>query len=327
MTQLAQTRELESKMEDLQQQIDRTKCILNNYDSGDLLLLNYMASRLFLLRELTSRDYDDFFTARAQYSTWCKEQQQLYLQITENSLNNQKIYLNIAKTAQNTGFEQTKRFLSDITRPSDFNGTSDEIHKFTTQFKVNQKLSFDVLSSEGEKVIDKYSELSFPSSNPVAPPTPITIHQKTPSKSPEKHHFENHNNNNNNEPILQTPPKTHIIIVGDENNNNRQSPAQLQSKELSQDESNSLSPRKVESQSHSNSPSMIVSSSPITSSTPIIPEENKLPISLIEYQQDLASSLNHYEQHVCNTMEKFSELALQGIRKKFTNLRGTEGNN
>ena len=281
-------------MEDLQQQIDRTKCILNNYDSGDLLLLNYMASRLYLLRELTSRDYDDFFTARAQYSSWCKEQQQLYIQITENSLNNQKVYLDIAKIAQNTTFEQTKQFLTDITRPSDAYGTQDEINKLNIQFKVHQKLSFDDLSHDGEKVIDKYSELSFPSSNPI--PLSIPNLTKISSKSPEKQ-------------------------TDDENLNqeiNDKSPSQVQS----QHESNSLSPRLLDSPSDSIS-NIDIPTSPI--STEIIVPENKLPISLTEYKQDLTGSLNQYEQIVCNTMERFSELALQGIRKKFANLKDTEG--
>jgi hypothetical protein len=258
LTQLAQTRELESRMEDLQQQIDRTKCILNNADSGDLLLLNYMASRLYLIRELTSRDYDDFFLARAQYSTWCLEQQKYYIQIARNSLGNQKALLNISKTAQNACHEQAREFLGDITSPSLVTSSSIETQSSSSDIKfiVETKVTFDSLIEEGKNLVSNSSLAE--------------LHSAASS-------------------VSLSPQKQQISL----------------SKPQSFDSPIPIAEVKVDTQS---APSLDDSIN-----------------SLAPFKDDLAASLSQFEQNVCDTMERLSQLSLKAIRKKFIDLKSIDG--
>lgn len=310
LTQLAQTREYESKMDDLQQQIDRAKLILHNNpdDSGDLLLLNYMASRLYLLKELTSRDYDDFFTARAQYSSWCNEQQQLYLQLGKESLFYQKKYLKISKLIQKLSFEQTKRFLYQITlqplEPTPFLDSlptsytdsspppnppqlssntsssshtygSDQGNKKTIQFRVRTKLSFEKLTEEGKHLVSKYSN-NFGHTPHVSPRPAISSLSNTPRAT--------------------------------------SSPM-----ERSQSMERSVSSPQITPRVELPSP---VTNAPVSPSPS--PIEN-LGSLLSEFERELTVSLSEYEQNVCDTMENLSQMSLEAIRKKFINLNDTNG--
>jgi hypothetical protein len=124
LTQLANTREKESRMEDLQQQLDRTKCVMMHPNSGDLMLLHHTAARLYLLRELTARTFDDFFSARAQYSTWCRAQQNAYKSQAKKTLSEIKVKAEKNRAAQEEAVVRCRQFLNDVTI-SDPSTTSD----------------------------------------------------------------------------------------------------------------------------------------------------------------------------------------------------------
>ena len=124
LTQLAHTRELESRTDDLQQQLDRTRCIMTNTSSGDLMLLQHTAGRLHLLRELTSRTFDDFFSARAQYSSWCRAQQNAYKAQAKRSLAEIKVKSEVARAAQEDALLKCRQFLKDITVPPTADATA-----------------------------------------------------------------------------------------------------------------------------------------------------------------------------------------------------------
>lgn len=129
LTQLASTREKESKMEDLQQQLDRTKCVMMHPNSGDLMLLHHTAARLHLLRELTSRTFDDFFSARAQYSSWCRAQQNAYKSQAKKTLSEIKVKSEKNRAAQEEAIVRCRQFLKDVTTP-------DAISDISTQVKM-----------------------------------------------------------------------------------------------------------------------------------------------------------------------------------------------
>jgi hypothetical protein len=312
-------------MDDIQQQIDRTKLILNNSDSGDLLLLTYMASRLHLLRELTSRDYDDFFTARAQYSSWCQEQQHLYLQLAQESLQNQEKLSQISKLIRNLCFEQTKDFLLQVTdhtcRSSNINTMveenmslgDDEMKRMVIQFKITPKLSFDSLTEGGEKIVRQYSNSygPLPSSSSALPisfssQTSLPSTPRQPTQSSE---------------IKEERARAKTLF-------STQGTPQEQRERVEE-----RVPRSAQS-----SPRLAVVSSPrltavpspgLAHSSPGLAQSSPhltLPLlSLDEFERDLTVSLSEYEQNVCSTMERLSQMSLEAIRKKFIDIRATEG--
>jgi hypothetical protein len=327
LTKLAQTREYESKMDDLQQQIDRTKLILHNNsnDSGDLLLLNYLASRLYLLKELTSRDYDDFFTARAQYSSWCNEQQQLYLQLGKESLFHQKKILKISKLIQKLSFEQTKRFLFQISNqqpslplppsPSHLSpnpssssfSSSSHTHaahdphsseetttgiKKMIQFRVQTKLSFEKLSEEGKYLVAQYSNnFGHTSPAPQSSPRPAI-------------------------PSLSSTRQTSPMAVAGTVDRTQSMDSRDETKRSVSSSSPQITPR-VELPS-------LAATAPLSPSPPPSPIEN-LGSLLSDFEKELTLSLSEYEQSVCDTMENLSQMSLEAIRKKFVDLNDTDG--
>jgi hypothetical protein len=320
LTQLAHTRELESKMDDIQQQIDRTKLILHNSDSGDLLLLTYMAARLYLLRELTSRDYDDFFTARAQYSSWCQEQQQLYLHLVQESLQSQDKLSTISKLIQNLCFEQTKDFLLSLTEQkmnpptplslSSSANSNTQSSEMTIQFKITPKLSFEQLAEGGEKIIKQYFT-SGPSSSTV-PPLALSTQSSFPSLPSSSRH--------SSQSYEERSPQLERTEEG-----GGTTPT-LSAKSTPRPSSIITSPR-LGSAVSSPRPGSTMSSPRLSSSPPSrhIPDMSLPLLSLSEFERDLTVSLSEYEQNVCNTMERLSEMSLEAIRKKFIDIHATEG--
>ncbi len=112
LTQLAATRELQSKQDDIQQQLDRTRNLLANQSSGDLLLLSYLGSRLQLLRELTTGD--DFFNARAKYASWCLQQHSQLMENAKKHLTATKLALEVNHALRDECFHQCRAFLKDV---------------------------------------------------------------------------------------------------------------------------------------------------------------------------------------------------------------------
>jgi hypothetical protein len=341
LTQLAQTREVESKMDDLQQQIDRTKLILRNssttdthsvVDSGDLLLLNYMASRLYLLKELTSRDYDDFFTARAQYSSWCNDQQQLYLTLGKESLFHQQKYLKISKLIHNLAFEQSKRFLFQITQPSDshsehplppllstqlptssYAAASEEMKK-VIHFKVRTKLSFDQLAEEGKLVMAQCSNHHL-ASHSASSPSPLTHPVAISAPLSARTH-------------TSTSPRTGIVTtIGRERSQTTDSSLLFHHKDRDWDreEVKSSSQRSALSSPQITPRAGELPSPEATSAPPTPPSIENLGSLLSEFERELTTSLSEYEQNVCSTMESLSQMSLEAIRKKFVALNDTNG--
>jgi hypothetical protein len=164
LTQLARTREMESRMEDMQQQLDRTKSVLLNPQSGDLLLLQYMACRLHLLRELTSGDYDDFFSARAQYSTWCTAQQQLYKETALKSLEGLQKEVELIRSSQEDALLQSKSFLKAITATIASDASPDRSRLSASMacasphaivFNVKHVDSFTSIEESGNRILDR----------------------------------------------------------------------------------------------------------------------------------------------------------------------------
>mmetsp|Transcript_8333 Transcript_8333/g.14121 ORF Transcript_8333/g.14121 Transcript_8333/m.14121 type:complete len:573 (+) Transcript_8333:40-1758(+) len=91
LQQLVLTREAESKLQNVKQKLDRTRNLLNHPRSADLLRLNYLASKLFLLRDITSKNYEDYFTARGNYTTWSLEHQSRYTTATNQALDQARV--------------------------------------------------------------------------------------------------------------------------------------------------------------------------------------------------------------------------------------------
>ena len=101
-------------MQNLKQKLDRTENILNNPQSADLLRLNYMASKLFLLRDITSKNYEDYFSARGNYATWSLDHQTRYTATTNKALEHARKAMESCRTQHEETVLKCQQLMTDV---------------------------------------------------------------------------------------------------------------------------------------------------------------------------------------------------------------------
>mmetsp|Transcript_20112 Transcript_20112/g.28913 ORF Transcript_20112/g.28913 Transcript_20112/m.28913 type:complete len:583 (+) Transcript_20112:66-1814(+) len=338
LTQLARTREAESRMEDLQQQLDRTRCMLENPDSGDLLLLNYMASRLHLLRELTSRNYDDFFSARAQYSAWCRGLQNMYKEHATRCLEEIKATRQSSRAMQEESLLKCRTFLREITScdigagiTSDSAGgrgstrgprtkrrlsLSQTLPTVHSGFYAPTSLSFDELWERGDEIISAKQAEKAVSHTPVKnvgeiseveePPFANVQETKTAAVTPtiESTTARGINSERISGPSLEVQMTRDRPVLSTRVLSTRKPPRALRQKVRTKDGVLSCDAPAFSRDSFDKVP-------PIHG-------------SLDGLRKDIAERLQEFEKEVCDKMEKISELSMMAIRKKFVGMNETE---
>lgn len=80
--------------------------------SGDLILLNFLATRLQLLREFTAGD--DFFNGRAHYSSWCLHQHALIIEKAKSFLAASKLAFETNQAIREESLHFSRTFLKDV---------------------------------------------------------------------------------------------------------------------------------------------------------------------------------------------------------------------
>lgn len=123
LAQLVQTREVEAALQSVKHKLDRTENILNNPLSADLLRLNYMASKLFLLRDITSKNYEDYFSARGHYSAWNSDHQAKYMVTTNQALDKARMAAENCRSQHEESLLICQQLMSDVMRDEDKSGS------------------------------------------------------------------------------------------------------------------------------------------------------------------------------------------------------------
>ena len=114
LTQLVQTREIEGKIHTLKQTLDRCEYILNNADSADLIRLNYLACKLHLLRDITAKNYEDFFAARGNYASWGLQHLSNFTAITTKALDKARISRENCRSRHEETILSCQKLISDV---------------------------------------------------------------------------------------------------------------------------------------------------------------------------------------------------------------------
>lgn len=153
LLQLVQTREVESKMQNLKQKLDRTRNILNNPQSADLLRLNFMSSKLFLLRDITSKNYEDYFTARGNYTTWSLEHQSRYTATTNQALDKARMSMENLRHQNEAAVLRCRQLMSDVITGDVTDGVTSSkkiaIKSDQTKSKPRRRASVVVVAKDG----------------------------------------------------------------------------------------------------------------------------------------------------------------------------------
>jgi hypothetical protein len=110
-------------MQNLKQKLDRTDNILHHNSrrsrSADLLRLNYMASKLFFLRDITSKNYEDYFSARGNYATWSLDHQSRYSSITNQALDEARVAAETCRSQHETSTQKCQQLMTDVVMGDD----------------------------------------------------------------------------------------------------------------------------------------------------------------------------------------------------------------
>lgn len=340
LAQLVRTREVESKMQNLKQKLDRTENILNNPHSADLLRLNYMASKLFLLRDITSKNYEDYFSARGNYATWSLDHQARYTATVNQALEHARLAVDKCRTQHETTLLKCKQLMTEVISGDHSKGggsfSGSGRHKAAVGaggggVKASRRRASVVVSAkEGVQLrpteeVREFKEMRAVGLTYLAPYQDQEHKEEKEDKNEDESDKEEDNTTAKTvitqKPFSESVDEDGIIDEYDNNNLNNNAESVVSNDQQTTALANDESKAEV---------NMMTEDDKFTPAEVVKKEYIVDEQDLEAYRQRVSLSLKAFEVELCEHLENMSKMSLESVKKKFISFDlsdGKEGTN